>query len=516
MGYTRMAMDISSQNLIRELFQSHPLPSFVFNPQGEVLMINQAGEDMLRAIPGIRLETGESSFLTAIHRDQRLRFEAHLVECVSRSHAELKDLRMGHDDDSPLWLRLNSVCISPPPGKAQASGEQRLILSSGVNVSESRRNQDALLLARNQAEKARKQQSVFLGQISHEIQSPLKDLSQISDLLREAVQEERLKSAEDLSQTIGSISKNLGTIVNDLLDLSLMDENKLELRSRPFSLPEVLDELEKLNRPLAEKRGLGFYVRKNMSTEGIFQGDERRIRQVLNILITNALEYTEEGQVDIILREDELSDYLSEISIEVRDTGAGIPPRIHHELWEGIYSEKEHGTGVGLPIAKRLTRLMRGQIYFETARNIGTSFFFTIPLTRFTGDSNLKILEARQNRLKNLRILAGISRGSSWQGLLSSLGEDGHMVVSSHDGSEVASLLELNTFDVILLDSYPEMVHNRDVADKISESVHSEESFPVLIQLGVGEANSTANPPRHILPPNSSSLDLYRILTGIL
>lgn len=508
-------MNISSQNLIQELFRCHPLPSFVFNPQGKVLMINQAGEDMLRSLPGIRLETGQTSFRTAVHRDQRLRFEAHLVECISRSRSELKDLRMGQDDDSPLWLRLNSVCISPPPGKSQASGE-KLILSSGVNVTENRRSEDALLLARNQAEKARKQQSMFLGQISHEIRSPLNGLSQISGLLGEALQEERLKAAENLGHTIHRISTNLGNIVDDLLDLSLIDENKLELHTCPFSLLKTLNELQSLNQPLAEKKGLDFYIKKNLSTQGLFQGDERRIRQVLNILISNALEYTEVGQVDIILREEELSDYLSEISIEVRDTGPGIPPRIHHELWDGIYSDQEHGTGVGLPIAKRLTRLMRGQIYFETARNIGTSFFFVVPLTRSQNDSSHKVLETRQNRLKNLRILAGIGKGSSWQALLSTLGDDGHMVVSSHDGSELASLLELNTFDVILLDSYPEIVKNMKVAEKINESENSNNPAPVLIELGAGEHITSPVSFRYVLPPNSSSSDLYRILTGIL
>jgi hypothetical protein len=141
---------------------------------------------------------------------------------------------------------------------------------------------------------------------------------------------------------------------------------------------------------------------------------------VINALLNNALQFTREGQIDLIAREEVLSPYLSDITFEVRDTGTGIDPKIQRDLWNDDPSSRS-SIGVGLPIARRIAASINGQLYFETASNMGTSFFLTLPLAP-SADAGFAQPQLEAPVLRKLRILLGEPPRFNSDGLISELG----------------------------------------------------------------------------------------------
>jgi CheY-like chemotaxis protein/nitrogen-specific signal transduction histidine kinase/HPt (histidine-containing phosphotransfer) domain-containing protein len=259
---------------------------------------------------------------------------------------------------------------------ARAAAEARARLVADLEAKNAELEQ-----ARAEAEQATRAKAAFLATMSHEIRTPLNAVIGISELLRSAAHDERQKNLLGIVQTSGS---HLLSIINDILDFSKIDAGKLELDSRPFELRRCVEEaLELVTHKAAEKSLDLAYVYDEDVPEG-FVGDGNRVRQVLVNYLSNAVKFTERGEVVVNVVAEALESDECQIVFAVRDTGVGIPVERQEQLFEpfaqvdAVPTRRFGGTGLGLAICRRLAGMMGGRTWVDSAEGQGSTFYFTI------------------------------------------------------------------------------------------------------------------------------------------
>ncbi len=243
------------------------------------------------------------------------------------------------------------------------------------------RSNEELASARDTAMQAAEMKSSFLANMSHEIRTPLNGiLGMVKILLRTPLSATQRRYA----QTVQNSGSALLTILNDILDFSKIEAGKMELEQTPFDIAEVMDEVVELMEERAREKNIELFswINSNSTTHVI--SDPARIRQVLLNLISNAIKFTEQGEVLVRVTQQEETQETVTLKISVRDTGIGISPENQQKLFQAFQqadsstNRKFGGTGLGLAISRKLVELLGGQISLESMEGKGSNFFFTI------------------------------------------------------------------------------------------------------------------------------------------
>ncbi len=239
-----------------------------------------------------------------------------------------------------------------------------------------------LAAARDQAIDASNLKSAFVANISHELRTPLTGILATADLLETTDQTGEQK---ELTRVLKQSAQALLEIVNDLLDLSQLEAGKLSLENEPFNVIFVVQDSARLLAKAAGEKNLILTTMIDQRIPELVLGDHKRIRQALLNLIGNSIKFTESGTISVeasLEREDETT---ASIRFGVRDTGIGIAEDQRRFLFQP-FSRLDHtsirkhgGTGLGLSISKQLVEIMGGQIDFQSERNEGSYFWFTVP-----------------------------------------------------------------------------------------------------------------------------------------
>ncbi len=233
-----------------------------------------------------------------------------------------------------------------------------------------------------QLEAASRHKSEFLANMSHELRTPLNAIIGFSEVLTERMFGELNDKQTEYLQDILESGRHLLSLINDILDLSKIEAGRMELEVTDFDLPTAIENALTLVRERATRRGitLGHSVDERLGT---IQGDERKVKQVLLNLLSNALKFTSEGgRIEVSVG---VHDEVAEIA--VADTGVGIAPEDQEAVFEefrqvGTAEKKVEGTGLGLALSRKFIELHGGRIWVKSELGTGSTFTFTLPVRR--------------------------------------------------------------------------------------------------------------------------------------
>ena len=239
---------------------------------------------------------------------------------------------------------------------------------------------EELKILREQAQNASKAKSDFLANMSHELRTPLNAILGYSEMLMEEAEDDELESyAADLAK-IQSSGEHLLTLINDILDLSKIEAGKMDLHIEEFEFVKHLAQIEATAKPLVEKNGNKFILENNATFEKL-KNDQTKLRQILFNMLSNAAKFTKEGSVTLSINTIE-----KDVRFAVTDTGIGMNEeqlgKVFDEFTQAEASTAKDygGTGLGLPISKKMTEMMGGKMEVESEEGKGTTFSITIPI----------------------------------------------------------------------------------------------------------------------------------------
>ena len=247
----------------------------------------------------------------------------------------------------------------------------------------------ALADARDKAMQAAQVKSEFLANMSHEIRTPLNGVVGMAQLLANT----RLTDEQhDYVRTINTSADALLSIINDILDFSKIEAGKMQIESVPFSLRTVYEDVAELLAPRARERGLELVLGVEPALPRRLVGDPTRIRQVLINLVSNAIKFTDEGEIVLSAAAVAMGARAHVVKLAVRDTGIGISAERLGAVFEsftqadGSTTRKYGGTGLGLTICRQLAELMGGSIHVASEPGYGSEFWIEIPLAPARGE----------------------------------------------------------------------------------------------------------------------------------
>lgn len=255
-------------------------------------------------------------------------------------------------------------------------------------IAENTRTQEDLIKARDEAERANSAKSVFLANMSHELRNPMNGILGMTEL---ALMTELDSDQKSYLELVKKSALTLHGIINDILDYSVVEAGNLVADSMAFSPSKAISETVALYETGAAQKGLELNVSIDGRIPGIIYGDAPKLKQILSILVGNALKFTSKGFVEISAGLDCEKDGREILSFAVRDTGIGIPANKLGLLFERFqqldssYTKQFNGAGLGLAISKKLVELLGGRIWVESREHFGSTFYFTVALKRADG-----------------------------------------------------------------------------------------------------------------------------------
>jgi PAS domain S-box-containing protein len=293
---------------------------------------------------------------------------------------EQYETRLLRKDSTLFWAEVHATPFRNPEGEVAGA------FSAVMDVTERRRIQEELVTAVDAAEDANRAKSAFLANMSHELRTPMNAIIGYGEMLQEEVRD---RGQEDMLPDLLKIqtaAKHLLSLINDILDLSKIEANKMELQFETVAVEPLVREVENTVRPMLDRRHNRLSVR-FAADVGEIRADLTRLRQVLLNLLSNATKFTENGEVHLeVAREGQ--DGQAALVFRIRDTGIGMSPEQLGKLFQAFtqadieITRRYGGTGLGLAISRQLCRMMGGDVVAASELGKGSTFTVTLPLDR--------------------------------------------------------------------------------------------------------------------------------------
>ncbi|ETA50807.1 response regulator [Ponticoccus alexandrii] len=375
-GIVKLSVDITDLMRMWSAVEELPDGFVIYDSEDRLMMCNAPYRDCYRVsapamVPGA---TFEEILRYGLERGQ-------YAEAVGREDAWLEERMMRHREggqeheqqlDDGRWLRIYER-------ETRDGGRVGL----RIDITQIKQDQQRLKEATIRAEAANRAKSAFLANMSHEIRTPMNGVIGMADLMADTALNEEQALYLD---TIRNSGEALLVIINDILDYSKIEADRLILHPELFDLERAIHEVVTLLQPTARDKDVALLLDYDMFLPTRFVGDVGRIRQILTNLVGNAVKFTVQGHVRVRVVGIEDDSGQTAIHLTVEDTGIGIPPdKVDHIFGEFNQVEEERdrtfeGTGLGLAITRRLVELMGGEIWVESEPGRGSCFGFRVVL----------------------------------------------------------------------------------------------------------------------------------------
>lgn len=438
----------NTEELYRKVFKAVDEAILVGTVDGTITDLNAKARELYKDYKGEIV--GKSIF--DIAEEGNLVFAEQVLDKLKKGEETVFGELRKQNSKGEFFFKVVGECI-------QYDNENRFLVVFH-DITEEKKSINKLIEAKRIADEANNAKSSFLASVSHEVRTPLNAIIGYSNLLAKS----KLSSSQiDYNQKIIMSAELLLGLVNNVLDIAKIEAKKFTLHNEAFSLPKVIRKITEIQQFKVAEKGLTFNVDINEHIPEWVIGDELRLTQVLLNVLSNAVKFTDKGSVILKTNFENLNNQnIKNILFSIKDTGIGISPDKIEEVFkpfeqaDNTTSRMYSGTGLGLSITKHLVALMNGEICIESDLNKGTIVNISIPLKQ-ASDSRVLPDESESNpknevELNDIRILLVEDNEFNAEILLEQLSEVDVSVIHANSGFKALELLQVNSFDVILMD----------------------------------------------------------------
>ncbi len=368
-----------SEDRFRTLCATAPVGVFQTDPDGRLTYTN----DRWRRLGGLHhVSEPRGVWWQVVHPDDRPRVLGLWESCRRHGHEFLAEFRLLVGQSQSRWSRTRIAQRSGLDGRLQ------MFIGTTEDITDLKRIEMELAAARDAAMESARLKANFLGNVSHEVRTPMNGVLGMLELLGETPLDARQRRYTEIARESASV---LLRLLEDILDFSRLDAGRLRLEALPFSPEALLRDTCELFQAKADSKGIRLGYAMDARLPGTVVGDSVRLRQVLGNLVGNALKFTDRGSVAISCQMVSVDARRCVVRIEVADTGIGIPTEARPRLFQPFYQvdgglTRQHGgTGLGLAIVRQLVELMGGEMRLESTVGEGSRFWFDVPFALETG-----------------------------------------------------------------------------------------------------------------------------------
>ncbi len=412
--------------------------------------LEKAGaEDTFYETPQTYDELMKDPFIHVDPRDRemaRTAWRRHLAEGTPCNC----EYRLRRTDGREVWAATATIAVR------DKQGEVVRVIGAMQDITARKLGELALVRAKEDAEAANSAKSTFLATMSHEIRTPLNGVLGMAQAMAMDDLSDDQRGRLDVIRQSG---ETLLAILNDVLDLSKIEAGKLELDEAEFDISELARGAHGAFTALAAVKGVAFDLAVEPDARGIYHGDSTRVRQILYNLVSNALKFTDQGEVSVLV-----SRVGGDLKLTVSDSGIGIAPERLASLFEKFEqadastTRRYGGTGLGLAICRELATLMRGEITGHSALGQGSTFVVVLPLPRLRDEEGSPTPTPAQGAdpmepaERPLRVLAAEDNTVNQLVLKTLLQQIGVELTVVGNGAAAIEAWETEAWDLILMD----------------------------------------------------------------